>query len=123
MNRIGVGVYVADGKYFPRLHRGVYYTVGNDFFLNLDYLNEPEFVLEVTRHEGWHAVQDCMAGTIENSNIAIVWNDGVVPRGYELRASIAYSGNPQIVPWEAEAMWAGRETLSNCQCIKGVSTS
>ena len=117
-NRIGVGVYVADGKYFPRLHRGVYYTVGNDFFLNIDYLNDPETVLEVTRHEGWHAVQDCMAGTIINSNIAIVWNDGVVPEGYQLRADIAYGGNPKVVPWEAEAMWAAEEPYQTVNALK-----
>jgi hypothetical protein len=28
--------------------------------------------MSVMRHEGWHAAQDCMAGTIKNSMIAII---------------------------------------------------
>ena len=70
--RVGIGVYLADGKYFPPRHRGVYHTVGNNFFLNMDYMYDPDVVLGVTRHEGWHAVQDCMAGSIDNNNIAII---------------------------------------------------
>ena len=107
LNRIGVGVFVADDKYFIPMNRGVYHTTGNNFFLNRSYMNIPNTILEVTRHEGWHAAQDCMAGSINNNNIAIIWNDGVVPQGYQLRADIAYGGNPQVVPWEAEALWAG----------------
>ena len=34
LEKMGVNVYFADDKYFPRGHAGVYYTVGNDFFLN-----------------------------------------------------------------------------------------
>ena len=118
LDRIGVGVYVGDGKYFPRGHRGVYTTVGNDFFLNLNYLYDAKTTLQVTRHEGWHAVQDCMAGTIENSNIAIVWNDGVVPKGYTVRANVAYAMNPGVIPWEAEALWAGEERYQTVNALK-----
>ena len=35
--------------------------------------------MSVMRHEGWHAAQDCMAGTIENSMIAIIMNEEDVP--------------------------------------------
>ena len=34
LNQIGIRVYLADEKYFPVNHRGVYHTVGNNFFLN-----------------------------------------------------------------------------------------
>jgi len=32
--QIGVGVFLADSKYFPHSHRGVYHTVGNNFLRN-----------------------------------------------------------------------------------------
>lgn len=118
LSRIGVGVYVADNKYFPRLHRGVYHTTGNNFFLNKKYMWDSNALLEVTRHEGWHTVQDCMAGELENNSIAILWNDGVVPNGFRIRADIAYGGNPQVVPWEAEAFWAGDEAYQTVNALK-----
>ena len=34
LNKIGVMVFLAPQKYFPIGHRGVYHTVGNNFFLN-----------------------------------------------------------------------------------------
>ena len=35
------------------------------------------------RHEGWHAAQDCMAGTIDNSFIAIIKPQEEVPKMYQ----------------------------------------
>ena len=87
--------------------RGVYYTVGNKFYLNTVYMTNEDVVMKTIRHEGWHAAQDCMAGSIENSHIAVIWNDGVVPDGYVVRANVAYAMQPAAIPWEAEAIWAG----------------
>jgi hypothetical protein len=67
-------VFLADEKYFPVGHRGVYHTVGNNFFLNKRFMKRPHVLMSVMRHEGWHAAQDCMAGTIDNSLIAIIMN-------------------------------------------------
>ena len=39
----------------------------------------PHVLMSVVRHEGWHAAQDCMAGTIKNSMIAIIKNEEDVP--------------------------------------------
>ena len=33
LNRVGVNVFLADSKYFPKGHRGVYHPVSNNFFL------------------------------------------------------------------------------------------
>ena len=41
LREIGVGVFLAPSKYFPPGHRGVYHTVGNNLFLNRDYMGEP----------------------------------------------------------------------------------
>lgn len=105
LDKMGVGVYLADEKYFPRGHAGVYYTVGNDFFLNEKYANDPQQMLETLRHEAWHAAQDAMACTISNSNIAIILPMESVPQQYVMMAEIAYP--PAARPWEQEAKWAG----------------
>ena len=105
LEKIDVNIYLADGKYFPPRHRGVYHTTSNNFFLNREWMTTPGVLMRVMRHEGWHAVQDCMAGTIENDKLAIVFMEEEVP-GYW--AEIAASTYPSHVqPWEREAMWAG----------------
>ena len=106
LNQIGVKVYLADEKYFPHLHRGVYHTVGNNFFLNKKWMDEPGTLMMVMRHEGWHAAQDCMAGTIDNNMIAIIHNEEDVPMLWRTLAERTYPES--AVPWEAEAQWAGR---------------
>ena len=106
LNQIGVGVFLADEKYFPIGHRGVYHTVSNNFFLNKRYMDRPGTLMSVMRHEGWHAAQDCMAGTIDNSMIAIILPEEQVPMVWRVMAERTYPEN--AVPWEAEAGWAGR---------------
>ena len=105
-NKVGVGVFLADSKYFPPGHRGVYHTVGNNFFLNDAFMHRQGVLMSVTRHEGWHAAQDCMAGTIQNSLIAIIKPEEAVPMIWRTMAKRTYPKN--AVPWEAEAGWAGR---------------
>jgi len=106
LNLVGVNVFLADSKYFPPMHRGVYHTVSNNFFLNKDYMGTPGILMQVMRHEGWHAAQDCMAGTIDNSLIAIIKPEDEVPIIWRVLAERTYPKN--AVPWEAEAGWAGR---------------
>ena len=105
VDAVGSKIYIADQKYFPKLHRGVYHTISNDFFLNYDFMHRPNTLLAVMRHEAFHAVQDCMAGTIENPLIAIVHPEEAVPYYYRKMAEHMYP--PEVVPWEAEALWAG----------------
>ena len=106
LNQVGVNVFLADSKYFPHGHRGVYHTVSNNFFLNKDYMGKPGTLMMVMRHEGWHAAQDCMAGTIDNSLIAIIKPEDEVPMIWRVLAERTYPES--AVPWEAEAQWAGR---------------
>ena len=106
LNSVGVKVFLADAKYFPHTHRGVYHTVGNNFFLNRKYMGRPSTLMQVMRHEGWHAAQDCMAGTINNSLIAIILPEEDVPMIWRVMAERTYPEH--AVPWEAEAGWAGR---------------
>lgn len=104
--QIGVDVHLADPKYFPPGHRGVYHTVSNNFYLNKAYMGRPSTLMSVMRHEGWHAAQDCMAGSIKNSMIAIIMPEEDVPMLWREMAERTYPES--AVPWEAEAAWAGR---------------
>jgi len=106
LNQVGVKVFLADEKYFPEGHRGVYHTVSNNFFLNRKFMDSPATLMMVMRHEGWHAAQDCMAGTIDNSLIAIIKPEDEVPMLWRVLAERTYPKSS--VPWEAEAGWAGR---------------
>jgi len=106
MNQIGIKVFLADQRYFPKMHRGVYHTVSNNVYLNKDYMGQPHVLMQLMRHEGWHAAQDCMAGTIKNSMIAIIKPEEDVPMIWRVMAERTYPA--AAVPWEAEAGWAGR---------------
>ena len=118
LKQIGVHVHLADEKYFPKSHRGVYHTVSNHFYLNKRYMYQPHVLMSVMRHEGWHAAQDCMAGSINNSLIAIIHNEEDVPMIWRTLAERTYPAS--AAPWEAEAGWAGRtenmtmEALQSC---------
>ena len=106
LNTIGVKVFLAPEKYFPVGHRGVYHTVGNNFFLNKAFMGRPSVLMSVMRHEGWHTAQDCMAGTIDNSFIAIIKPEDEVPMLWRDMVESAYPENSW--PWEKEATWAGK---------------
>ena len=106
LNQIGVKVFLAPEKYFPVGHRGVYHTVSNNFFLNKRFMGRPGVLMSVMRHEGWHAAQDCMAGTIKNSMIAIIKPEEEVPMLWQEMVERTYP--PSAQPWEKEATWAGK---------------
>ena len=108
LTKIGVKIFLAPSKYFPVGHRGVYHTVGNNFFLNEAYMHRQGTLMSVMRHEGWHAAQDCMAGTIKNSMIAIIMDEEKVPPMYQELVRRTYADTPHAIPWEKEAYWAGK---------------
>ena len=108
LSRVRVNVFLADEKYFPVGHRGVYHTVSNNFFLNKRFMGRPGTLMSVMRHEGWHAAQDCMAGTIDNSMIAIIMPEEDVPEIWQEMARRTYAFQPSAIPWEKEATWAGK---------------
>ena len=103
--KIGVKVFLGHPRYFPMGHRGVYHTVGNNFFLNTVHMGRAGSLMSVVRHEGWHAAQDCMAGTIENTTVAIYFLQNSAKNLARNRRD-AYP--PHAQPWEKEATWAGK---------------
>ena len=120
LNSVGVKVFLADERYFPPGHRGVYHTVSNNFFLNTNFMHNPGVLMSVTRHEGWHAAQDCMAGTIKNSMIAIILPEEDIPTIWRELAERTYPES--AVPWESEASWAGRTEDVTEQALRACAT-
>tara|TARA_Y100000817_G_C16743724_1_gene493691 strand:+ start:123 stop:785 length:663 start_codon:yes stop_codon:yes gene_type:complete len=104
LNKSGIKVFLADEKYFIPLARGLYYVLGNNMFLNKYYIYNPLMMVKVVRHESWHAAQDCMAGTLDNTFTAVILQDGVVHDWILRGARRTYP--PNAVPYEAEAMYA-----------------
>jgi hypothetical protein len=104
MDKVGAAIYIADEKYFALRMRGVYDVRGNNIFLNEFYIDQPTKIIQVIRHEGWHAAQDCMAGTLENTFTALIHPEEAVPDWIRRGAERTYPKN--VLPFEAEAMWA-----------------
>ena len=107
LGEIGIKVYIAPERYFLSGTRGVYHTVSNNFYLNDKYMVKKHHLMSVMRHEGWHAAQDCMAGSIDNTFIAVIRNSDDIPQIWKDMAADVYPAN--ALPWEQEATWAGRE--------------
>ena len=105
-NKIGIQVYIAGDKYFTPKTRGLYDVKRNNLFINQKYLSNADMIMGLIRHEGWHAVQDCMAGSITNGMTAIVWPKGKVPNSVIEGAKSDYAHAPISIPYEAEARWA-----------------
>jgi len=116
LDKIGVKVFIAPEKYFPPGHRGVYHTVSNNFFLNSTLVRRYGTLMSVMRHEGWHVAQDCMAGSIKNNLIAIIHNEEDVPPLWREVAEKTYPAS--AVPWEAEAIWAGKTEKMTMKALK-----
>jgi len=106
INDVGSKVYLAPEAYFPVGHRGVYHTVSNHFYLNDAFMRKEHTLMSVMRHEGWHMAQDCMAGSIDNTFIAVIFNENMIPQLWKDMAKDTYPKS--ALPWEQEAMWTGR---------------
>jgi len=119
-NNAGIKIYLAEDKYFVMMTRGLYSTTNNNFFLNKKYINDPLMMTKVVRHEGWHAVQDCMAGTIDNTFTAVVLQDGVVPDWIKRGAEATYPAH--AVPFEAEAMYAAFDDKMTIEGLKACAS-
>ena len=116
LDKVGVMVFLGHEKYFPPGHRGVYHTVSNNFYLNDRFMHRPHVLMTVMRHEGWHAAQDCMAGSIKNSMIAIIKSEEEVPQIW--RDIVEKTYPKSAVPWEAEAKWAGKTEGMTAAALK-----
>ena len=120
LDKIGVMVFLGHEKYFPPGHRGVYHTVSNNFYLNDAFMHRPHVLMTVMRHEGWHSAQDCMAGTIKNSLIALIHPEEKVPQVW--RDIVEKTYPKSAVPFEAEAKWAGMTQGMTAKALDACTT-
>jgi len=118
--QIGIKVYLAPERYFDRNTRGIYHTVSNNFYLNDKFMQKPHQLMSVIRHEGWHAAQDCMAGSIDNTFIAVIKNDEDIPQLWKDMAADVYPAT--VLPWEQEATWAGREEGMTLEALRACAS-
>ena len=121
LDKLNVNVYLADDRYFPPGHAGVYYVPSNDMFLNKGWVDDPMSMMMTLRHEAWHAAQDAMAGTIDNGFMAVIEDDKKIPKEYKLQAEILYA--PSARPWEQEAKWAGGTPWMTVEVLKKINSS
>ena len=122
INAIGVDLYLASDFYFLKDVRGVYYTDNNGLYMNEVRGQDAKAFLAVLRHEGWHAAQDCMAGTLDNSMVAIILDPAEIPDPVKMMTEIRYKFfAPRAIPWEQEAIFAGGVPNMTVDALKACS--
>lgn len=119
LDKMGVEIYLADDKYFPRGVAGTYHAGENKFFLNTSWSDDPYQLIRTLRHEAWHAAQDAMAGTIDNTFLAVIVDDKDIPQEIKLMVEIAYPENAR--PWEQEAKWAGQTPGMTLEVLQAIN--
>jgi len=125
LDKLGVGVYLANERYFTRSTVGIYKPDYNRLFINKSLLDDPREFLGTLRHEGWHTVQDCMGGGLETSFMAQVHQDSEIPKWlYEMvERTYTIAGMSKAVPWEVDANWAEEQANVTADklemCAKG----
>jgi len=113
-----VKVYKAIPLYFIEEYRGLYYSDHNKIFINMGYVKEPEDLLTVLRHEGWHVAQDCMAGSLANSDIMSILDHDKIPKDIIQETFSRYGYDPTVVRLEREAVWAMKTPNMTIDAIK-----
>lgn len=123
LDNLNVEVYIADEKYFPFNTNGIYKPKYNRFIIRRDLLeNRIEFI-STLRHEGWHVVQDAMAGGVDNPFIAQVHQDNEIPDVIRMRTSLVYgaAGQNAGIDWETDANWAELQPGKTAKYLKMAS--
>ena len=108
LNKLNVEFYIGDEKYFPLNTNGVYKPKLNRLFLRRDLLENRKEFIKTLRHEGWHVVQDAMAGGVQNTFIAQIHQDNEIPETLLLRVRLLYglAGQTAAMSWEIDANYA-----------------
>jgi|TARA_B100000073_G_C23626109_1_gene530591 hypothetical protein len=107
LNELEIEVYEAAPEYFVNQYRALYYSDDNRIFINIGYVESEEDLLEMIRHEGWHVAQDCMAGSLANSDLAGLLDHNMIPE-FIMDETYARYGidEPETIRIEREAVWA-----------------
>ena len=107
LTKLGIPVHVGDQKYFMLNEMALYDTAYNRVWISDRVAQKPWSFMNSFRHEAWHTAQDCMAGGINNTYMAVIYGSEGTPAMWTAMAERLYP--PQILEWEAEAKWAGAE--------------
>ena len=116
LDKMGIEVYLADGRYFTSGVAGSYHAGENKFFLNNRWVDDQFSLIQTLRHEAWHAAQDAMAGTIDNTYLAVIEDEDKIPPEFKLLVEVSYPPNAR--PWEQEAKWAGETPNMTLEVLK-----
>ena len=119
---LGIKIYIAPARYFGHQDQGIYHTKYNAVFLNLKYMQYTKHLIGTLRHEGWHLAQDCMAGTIDNSFVAVIMDDKTIPEIHKYLTKVLYEASPAAIPWEQEAKWAEATQGMTVNALKACKT-
>ena len=106
LDKLRIKVYKASSVYFIDDTRAIYFPDKNTIYLNQKYLTDDTILLKLLRHEGWHVAQDCMAGTIINSDLAAVLTPYYIPKDITEETIERYGQDPTVVRIEREAVLA-----------------
>ena len=100
-----VKVYRAIPQYFMNEYRGLYYSDQNKMFINTKFTKDSKSFLTILRHEGWHVAQDCMAGTLANSDIMSILDHEKIPKDIIQETFDRYGySDPMVIRIEREAV-------------------
>ena len=122
LRKMEVRSYEAPGKYFVEDYRALYYADKNTIFLNTEYINEDQILIEVMRHEGWHAAQDCMGGGIANSDLMSILDHNTIPSDIIKETISRYGYDPTVVRLEREAVWAMYEPWMTIEALEACNS-
>lgn len=102
---LNIEFYIADEFYFPRNTNGIYKPNLNRLVIRKDLLADSKEFIQTLRHEGWHVVQDAMAGGVTDAFIAQVHHDHEIPETLRLRTQLVYgaAGQTAGMDWEVDA--------------------
>ena len=125
LEQMGVKVYNAKPTYFIDQYRAVYFPDKNSIYINTKY-NDVEgelSFLQILRHEAWHAAQDCMAGTISNSDMLSIFDHEVIPEHIieETFARYGYD-DPTVIRIEREAVWVMYEPNMTVKALEACNS-
>ena len=118
LHAANVEVYEAIGEYFVDDYRAVYYSDVNRVYINLGFIEDDDHYLELLRHEGWHAAQDCYAGNIMNSDLIHMYEAYDIPGTFTEDALDRYGLDPFTIRVEREALWAGNTPNMTLNALK-----
>ena len=118
---IGIPVHVGERRYFMRNETALYDTAYNRIWISERFAEQPWRFMNAFRHEAWHTAQDCMAGGVDNTYMAVIHGQEGTPKQWWEMASRLYPEN--ILEWEAEAKWAGAEVNMTSEALDACVTT